>query len=240
MMSDWLSYRAQISPDKLAVSYQDVPLTFAQMDHQAALIAAVLQQYGITAQDRVALLSCATPQWMILAHAVLRIGAILVPLNTRLTPDEWRPLLNDCRPSAILVDALHDDAINAVQTSCPVLAIDEIFAHSRHMSPLPAAVLSDRQIAAIVYTSGTTGPSKGAVISRGNLYASAVASGIYLGSMPDDLWLHAMPLFHVGGLSIIFRSVILGSGVILQQRFDANTVNHTLETRPVTLLSVVP
>jgi O-succinylbenzoic acid--CoA ligase len=91
----------------------------------------------------------------------------------------------------------------------------------------------------IVYTSGTTGRPKGAILTYGNHWSSAVASALNLGLLPNDTWLACLPLFHVGGLSILLRSVICGMTALVQPRFDATEVNRAIEEQGVSIVSVV-
>ncbi|MGH2613676.1 MAG: o-succinylbenzoate--CoA ligase [Thermomicrobiales bacterium] len=93
--------------------------------------------------------------------------------------------------------------------------------------------------AAVLYTSGTSGRPKGARLTYGNLWFSAVASALHLGHHADDIWLAAMPLFHVGGLSILFRGVITMTPVILHDQFDPEASLLAID-RGATLVSVVP
>nr|WP_238530553.1 o-succinylbenzoate--CoA ligase [Oscillochloris trichoides] len=90
-----------------------------------------------------------------------------------------------------------------------------------------------------MYTSGTTGSPKGAMLSCGNHWWNATASALNLGLHADDCWLAALPLFHVGGLAIILRGAIYGIPVVLHERFDAHAVNAAIETERVTIISVV-
>ena len=91
----------------------------------------------------------------------------------------------------------------------------------------------------IIYTSGTTGRSKGVLLTYGNYWWSAAGSAFHLGHRPDDRWLAMLPLFHVGGLAILFRSVIAGVPVVLHEAFDPARANHAIEEERVTLVSVV-
>jgi O-succinylbenzoic acid--CoA ligase len=99
--------------------------------------------------------------------------------------------------------------------------------------------LRDDDAALVLYTSGTSGQPKGAVLSFTNLLASAAAQGELLGSDPTDRWLLCMPLFHVGGLSILIRSVLAGSSVVLQARFEAERVSEALDGEGITHVSFV-
>jgi O-succinylbenzoic acid--CoA ligase len=92
----------------------------------------------------------------------------------------------------------------------------------------------------IIYTSGTTGRPKGAMLSYGNFWASAAASAFNLGLLSGDRWLACMPLFHVGGLSILLRSAMYGTTAVIHARFEEHAVNRALREDGITLLSVVP
>jgi len=92
----------------------------------------------------------------------------------------------------------------------------------------------------IVFTSGTTGHPKGAMLSFNNHLWSAMASAYRLGTDPADRWLACMPLFHVGGIAIIFRCCLYGTAVVLHNGFDPVAVSHALDTQQITLISVVP
>ncbi len=91
----------------------------------------------------------------------------------------------------------------------------------------------------ILFTSGTTGRAKGAVLTHRNHWANAVASALNLGLYDDDVWLLCMPLFHIGGLAILNRSVLYGHPVVLHEGFDAEAVNRAVDEERVTLISMV-
>jgi O-succinylbenzoic acid--CoA ligase len=91
----------------------------------------------------------------------------------------------------------------------------------------------------IVYTSGTTGRPKGALLTYGNHFWSAVGSALNLGVLPEDRWLICLPMFHVGGLSILHRAVICGFACVLHESFDAGRVNRAIDDDGVTIVSVV-
>src|SRR5215203_968175 len=91
----------------------------------------------------------------------------------------------------------------------------------------------------VIYTSGTSGRPKGARITNGNLWFSSIASALHLGHHPEDIWLAAVPLFHVGGLAILFRGVIGAIPVVLHERFEPERALAAIDDG-VTLVSVVP
>jgi O-succinylbenzoic acid--CoA ligase len=92
----------------------------------------------------------------------------------------------------------------------------------------------------ILFTSGTSGTPRGAAIPLGAMFATAVASAFHLGTLPDDRWLLAMPLYHIGGLAIVIRCCLYGTAVVLQDGFDPGAVWTALDRDRVTLISLVP
>ncbi len=113
-------------------------------------------------------------------------------------------------------------------------------AATRIETPVERPPIDPARALALVYTSGTTGSPKGALLSHRNLFWSAIGSAMHLGVMPEDRWLVCMPLFHVGGLSILLRSALYGSAAILHDGFDPDAVNRALDEDGVTLVSWVP
>src|SRR5262249_25011738 len=105
------------------------------------------------------------------------------------------------------------------------------------MEPRPLIDLS--AVHCVIHTSGTTGRPKGAMLTYGNHWWSAIGSALNLGLQADDRWLAVLPLFHVGGLSILMRSVIYGIPAIVQERFDPAAANRAIERDGVTIVSVV-
>jgi O-succinylbenzoic acid--CoA ligase len=139
----------------------------------------------------------------------MRLGAVLVPISTRLTPDE--------------VDFLRADA----ELSLVLEQVDELLE-----APPAAAVNREFDLGAphsVVYTSGTTGRPKGAILTYGNHWWSAIASALNLGLSSSDSWLACLPLFHVGGLGILLRSVVYGIPTVLHERFDAAAVSSEID-----------
>jgi len=161
------------------------------------------------------------PGFVLAVHALMRIGAVLVPINTRLTPAEVEWQRNDAQLSHLLDEA----------------AIQHLL-----QSPVAEAMPRDFDLAlphSILYTSGTTGRPKGAILTYGNHWWNAVGSALNLGLRADDRWLACLPLFHVGGLSILLRSVIYGIATVVHPRFDAQRVNAAIDAQGVTIVSVV-
>lgn len=239
-MQDWLAARSAASPQAVALSLPDGPtLTYRALDAQVGEMAARLVTLGLSRGDRLAVLLPNSVAYVVLIHAALRLGVVLVPLNTRLTPPEiaWQVRKTACR---VLVT---DDDRDLGGVDCrviPLAALQSLPVHkAQRAKALPTTVSLDAPVA-IVMTSGTSGQPKGAVLTAGNLFHSALASAYRIGVLPDDRWLCTLPLYHVGGLSIVVRSCLYGTAIELHPRFDLGAVNDALTHRPNTLVSLVP
>ena len=227
----------QPNPDKPFLYLGDEAYSFAEIERLTAGAAARLQaQAGLRRGERVALLMPNGLPYALAALALLRLGVVAVPLNTRLTAAElnWQLQNVQCR----LLLAQGEFSESARQLTVPAL----------DMLPLPPAAsaaaagfgrLALAEDCAILHTSGTTGKPKAAVLTAGNIYHSAQASAQRLGAAAGDRWLCAMPLFHIGGLSVLLRSLLYGTALDLM-RFDIDAVNNALSDKPITLVSLTP
>jgi O-succinylbenzoic acid--CoA ligase len=218
---DWLRQRAQLTPHRLALLTDDVEWTFATLDERVDAAANALRQQGVQAEQHVGILAPNGAGFVVAVHALSRLGAISVPINTRLTPAEidWQTA------DADLAQVLHESSVSQL-LSVPAAAFD-----------CPDFDLE--QPHSIIYTSGTTGRPKGAILTYANHWWSGIASALNLGLLPTDRWLACLPLFHVGGLSILLRSLAYGIPAIVHSRFDAALVNQAIDQQGVSIVSVV-
>ncbi len=245
LLPDFLCRRAERSPAALALRAEGRDVTYRQLDELAAIAAGSLKAAGVGPGDRIAALMPGGLDFAVLLHAVLRLGAAIVPLNTRLTALELRQELLDSRPRLLVVGEPQQarGELLARELDLPSWLLPKA---ADAQSPLyrgkaadPVAVGPDA-LAAVVYTSGTTGPAKGAMLTRRNFFYAAVTSAMGLGALPGDRWLLCMPLFHVGGLSILLRSALFGGAVLAQDGFEVEAVRHGLEEEGATCISLVP
>jgi O-succinylbenzoic acid--CoA ligase len=248
-LPDWLTAQARRLADRPALITPDQIWTWRELYTVASETAGRLAALGVGARDRVALLLPTGADFGLLVHAGMRLGAVLVPLNTRLTPAELAWQLADAQPRLLIHAGHYDRAARAAVADLPNVqrvttnphgADDTPSLWLTHMAPLPRRDRLDLVATlAIIYTSGTTGRPKGAQLTVGNFWWSAVGSALNLGTRPDDRWLAVLPLFHVGGLSILLRSVIYGVPAVVHERFDPDAVNAAIDDEGVTHVSVV-
>jgi malonyl-CoA/methylmalonyl-CoA synthetase len=172
---------------------RDAPaISYGDLEAAAARIAGHLIAQGVEPGDRVALQVEKSVEAVAIYLGVLKAGAVFLPLNAAYTSAEVDYFLGDAQPRLFITDAQAFDA--AARTSTPLEQ---------------AAPRADDDLASLIYTSGTTGRSKGAMLSHGNLAANALALHQAWGFSPDDVLLHALPIFHVHGLFVALHCAFL-------------------------------
>ncbi|KLN59171.1 malonyl-CoA synthase [Kiloniella spongiae] len=222
-------------PDDMSSDFIKSPdgnnLSYGELDRQTAQMAGALSSLGVVAGERVAVQVEKTIEAVILYLACLRIGAIYLPLNTAYTADELDYFMGNAQPHVMVCTPEKYKQLKAVtkQNSVPhLLTLSNQKTGSlidQFEQALPHNEIKDvsgDDIAAILYTSGTTGRSKGAMLTHDNLASNATVLHKYWGWAPDDILLHALPIFHVHGLFVAIHCVLMnGSGMWFLPRFDA-------------------
>ena len=241
-LPDWLDAAARSHPKKLALSFTDNQWTYTDLRRSACGAAAILGDVWVDKAGRIGILSANRPGFVFAVHAAARMAAPIVPLNCRQTSEEIAWQLRDSTVKVLVVDEERADLAASACSGLPITIVAMKDLEHAPESPgrqngVPPINLTRE--AAVMYTSGTSGRPKGARINYGNLWFSAIGSALHLGHSSDDVWLAAMPLFHVGGLSILFRAVTGALPVVLQERFDPERMMSAIADG-VTLVSVVP
>ena len=235
-MQNWLTARLNTSPNAPALYADDACWTYHQLEQMARRYVTALAPH-IRDGQRVALLLDNQPEAIFAIHALIGMGATLVPLNTRLTRDEIAYQLTRSDAALLLTSTAYAERVAGLDV--PALHVESISADTVP-DPRPFAPVDASAPLAIIFTSGTTGQPKGAVLTAGNFYSSAMSSAFHTGILPDDRWLCVLPLYHVGGLSIVIRSVLYGTSIDLHPRFDLERVRDALLRQPITMASLVP
>ncbi|MCG8589975.1 MAG: o-succinylbenzoate--CoA ligase [Proteobacteria bacterium] len=234
----WLSSRARREPAAPALEWEGERLSFGELDRRVGECVAQLRAAGLGAGDRLALLRDNDATFAVAVHAAARVGATLLPLNTRLAPDELRFQLRDSRARFLWFGSGERARQARALSELPIGLLDEGL---NRVTPAPERALdAGPEVLLLLYTSGTTGTPKGALLSAASLAASASASTAHLGEASGRRWLACLPLFHIGGLAILYRSVLQGGAVVLHSRFDPARVNRALDADDVSGLSLVP
>jgi len=241
--SDWIERTAQDHPDRTFLRAPNgVRYTYSQLRDESGRFASALQKQGVNLGDRVAVRVEKSPEAVLLYIACLRLGAAFVPINVAYAANEVEYFINDSQPRVIVVDPA--DKAAGLR---PVLTLGadgqgslvDLARSSPAAFVAPSRDLAANSLAAIVYTSGTTGRSKGAMLTRGNLASNATVLAESWRFTPADVLLHVLPLFHVHGLFAAINTVLAsGSSMVLLPRFEARQVLQMLPE--VTVLMGVP
>ncbi len=219
-LDNWLAQRAQTSPDRTALVAEGTSIGYAELEAEATWVASRLAAQGVRRGATVALTMPAGREMVVLIHALMKLGAVLLPLNPRLTESERSQVLTAERPSVELSDP---GELTQTEADMPLLGehdLDDV--HCR------------------ILTGGSSGTPRAIGLTYGNHLFSAVGSAFNIGVQPDDCWLCCLPLSHVSGLSIVMRSVIYGTTIGLHDGFDLDRVGETLERGEVSVASLVP
>jgi O-succinylbenzoic acid--CoA ligase len=219
ILDNWLAQRAQTSPDRIALLAGETELSYAELEAEATRVARRLAARGVRSEATVAIIRPASAEYVVLLHALMKLGAIAYPLNPGLADVELEEQLDRLKPALVLGQ---EDHLTMTEADLPLLG-------EHHLDAVHCRIL----------TSGTSGGPRAVGLTYGNHLWSAVGSAFNLGVDPGDRWLCCLPLHHVAGLEIILRSVIYGTGAIVQDGFDTEAVALSLERRGATLLSLV-
>ncbi|HEV7162241.1 MAG TPA: AMP-binding protein [Solirubrobacteraceae bacterium] len=212
----WLARAAALRPEHPALQTPTGSWSYARLHAVARSGAGELENRGAGRGARVAI---ALPSGLGFAqalHSCLLLGAVAVPIDLRLSPEERA----------------------AITVGCDVL-VEEPLDDERDYSEAKPVRHDLDSTAVVIHTSGTTSAPRPVELTYGNLLWSALGSAVALGCEPGDRWLCALPLSHVGGLSILMRSAIYSTTAVLHERFQTDLVLHSLEHEDVTLVSLV-
>jgi O-succinylbenzoic acid--CoA ligase len=219
IVDGWLPRAAATRPGGVALETADGAVTYAELLAGASAGAAELAARDAKPGQRVAI---ALPPGLAFAqalHACLLLGAVAVPVDLRLTAAERERLTAD---AAVLVEEPLASSARAGEA--------DRYATARH---------DLESTAVVIHTSGTTSQPKPIELTYGNFLWSALGSAVTLGLDPRERWLCALPLSHVGGLSILLRSTIYTTTAVLHERFDTDAVLEALREQQITLVSLV-
>ena len=239
-MSDLAAFidrNAAFAPQKVAIRFEGAAITYAQFAHEIARAAHRLRtRHGVRSGDRVAVLAANAPAYLSLLYACARLGAILLPLNWRLAAPELRYIIEHAGPRVAFAEPAFADTLQEAAPGLPTeaLAIPEGEGDTEGAGRLGSPLL-------LVYTSGTTGRPKGALLTQEALFHNAVMSHHMHGMTAADHVLSVLPFFHVGGLNIQTTPALqAGATVTIHPRFDARAVLAAVEADRPSLLLTVP
>jgi o-succinylbenzoate---CoA ligase len=218
-LDDWLAQRSQSCPERTALVADGSEVTYAELEAEATWVARRLIAHGVRRGSTVAMTMHPQREQVVMVHALMKVGAVLLPLGPRLSAEERAAVVAAEEPAVDL-----DDAGELTQTEADLPLLGE---HDME------------DIASHVMTSGSTGAPNPVGLTYGNFLWSAVASAFNIGVEPEDRWLCCLPLSHISGLGIVMRSVIYGTTAVVHDGFDVDRVAEALERDELTVVSLV-
>ncbi len=220
LLDNWLEQRSRTCPDRVALIDGRREISFAELELEASAAARRLAAKGVRAGSVVVLELEPGIEHAVALHALMKLGAVSVPLDFSMAEPERDRALTEIAPDLIV--ATEADS-SGPEADLPLLGEHDLDAPQCR-----------------ILTSGSSGDPRAVTLTYGNALWSAVGSAFNLGVDPADRWLCCLPLHHVSGLSILLRSAIYGTGAVLHDGFETDAVAAALETRQLTIVSLVP
>ncbi|HEU4963200.1 MAG TPA: long-chain fatty acid--CoA ligase [Bacilli bacterium] len=245
--ADWLQSNARLRPDKAAVVdvRSGLRLTYAELDRRASRLAGALQRSGVEQGDRVALLAPNSVSHLELLFACGKVGALFVPLNMRFSQAELLYVLEDCQPRMLVFDegfARQAQELATRYAAARLLApaeYEEIVTQGD--SSYRAAALDMEDPWAIIYTGGTTGKSKGAILSHRAITWNSINTIVSWGLTESEVTPVYLPMFHTGGLNALVMPVLHAGGtVVIPHEVNPQAIVDVLERECCTIALFVP
>ena len=246
----WLTKRAFLNGNKEAVVDGERRLTYGHLNRRVNQLARSLQVLGLKHGDRCAILAYNCHEYVEVIFAVAKLGLILVPLNWRLSPSELAFNLSDSGSETLFFDSEFAEVITQLREKTTINrmivlghepgpdadAYEEILSQQPDAEPQAdqPAVLDDAHI--IMYTAGTTGKPKGAVLSQGASFWNATNLTVDMNFTQNDRNLSVLPMFHIGGIGLFTLPVLyMGGTVVIQRTFDPEQTLNLLKKENITL-----
>lgn len=247
----FLTKRARLNPDKPGLVFEGREITYRELNARANRAANGFAEIGVKPGDRVGVLMANSPEFLECFFGLAKIGAIVVPLNWRLTASELAYIAGDAGISALAYGANHAQTVAAMREGIPAktyVAVGDAPAGDHDYAAFTAAASDAEPQAAgaagdplvIMFTSGTTGAPKGAVLTHGNLFYDSCTVAMSTDWRCDDRVLVALPLFHIGALIDVVIDVHVGSTTVLMAAFDPVGFLRTLQDQRINSFLAVP
>ncbi|HYL63868.1 MAG TPA: long-chain-fatty-acid--CoA ligase [Candidatus Methylomirabilis sp.] len=253
----FLRYAEQQFGQRTAIVCGKERFTYAQFAERVGKLAGALRKAGVQPGDRVAFLSTNCHRLLEAYYGVVEAGAVLLPLNIRLAPQELAYVLNDSGACVLFFQSHFLELVEKFRASLTSIeafyaldqAIDRDWAAPQNYESLLSDALAHRAevmdvdedaLAELFYTSGTSAEPKGVMLTHRNIYLHALNSGLGLHTGAEAVELHTIPLFHANGWGVAHFLTLLGGKHVMMQRFDPPEVFRLIEAESVNFMSLVP
>jgi len=247
---DIFKRNARLFKYKTAIQSEDRQITFGQVYDQVNAVAGWLASKRIQQGDRIAVLTKNRPEFFPVTGAIAAIGAIIVPINFRLSADEMKHILADTKPVIFFFEADYEKMVPELSSACPSLKELVIFGPSGKiftsfdslLNHLPgnAVTLNDSDPLVIIHTAAIQGKPRGAVVTHRNLVAASVHTISALSLTSHDTYMNILPLFHIGGLVAGLSMMHAGGKNLIISKYDPKTAGKMIDREKVTLIGDFP
>ncbi len=251
---DFLQRARLIYPNREAVVDGDLRLTYGQFAERCDRWSAALQrQLGVKAGDRIAYIAPNTHAQLESFYAVPQLAATLVPVNYRLTPDDFAYIINHSGSSIVCAHSDQCDAVDSIRAQIPKVrhfvaleggARDGWLDYEALLASAPTSFthpdIPESGLLTINYTSGTTSRPKGVMITHRNAYINTVGTLIHAHMSPADTYLWTLPMFHANGWTFVWTVTAAGAKHICLRKIDPNTIFDLINAEQVTMLCAAP
>jgi len=243
----------QVGGNNTATRFNGRNQSWVEFEQRISRLANGLDKLGITNGDRVACLALNSDRYMEFYFGVAWSGAVFVPINTRLAPEEILYWLNDSGSKVLFVDATFQSAIVAIhsrlktvehivymadgESAQDFIGYEDLLADA---TPVDATQRSGDDLVGIFYTGGTTGRSKGVMLSHRSLIHNVLQSLPVIHMTQDDVYLHAAPMFHIADAFVMLIATTMGSTHVFVPAFEPTQVMQSIQDEKVTIALLVP
>ena len=265
-LEDFLRYAAEESPERIAVFFREKVITYKQLDEMASQFASGLLKLGVERGDRVGLYMPNYPEWIVAFFGIARMGGIVVPMNTRYKTKEVDYIMNNSEATCLVMTSeflnidyvkildslrgkipnlrkvvvLGDEKSEGMDFFGDVLRLGEDYQKDEELDQIRSSVDPD-DVVFILYTSGTTGEPKGAMLTNLNISKNAQQIADVMNQDVNDVTLIVVPFFHCFGCVIgITACVSASSGMVPMPSFDAEEALNYMDMFNISIVHGVP
>jgi fatty-acyl-CoA synthase len=247
-VTDFLERAETVFPDRVAVVDEPAPpggslgaITYGELAAKARSLAIALDELGIGAGERVAILSPNAARFLVALYGVPAFGRVLVPINFRLNRDEVAYIIEHSGSSVLLVDPEYADLVADIPVAHRFVLGAATDAELFERSGTPRLTSDDEHATATInYTSGTTARPKGVQMTHRNLWLNAVTFGWHMGITDRDVYLHTLPMFHCNGWGLPFALTGMGARHVIIRKIDGEDILDRVGNERVTFLAGAP
>lgn len=254
VLTHFLDRAVALYGDKKAIIADERVFTYKELETRVNQLSHGLRKLGVQKGDRVAFLAPNSVEMLEGFYGVFQLGAIMVPLNIRLKPDDYVFILNHSEAKVLLVDQDLYHLIKPVKDQFKTVEhiivhykdeeLDEIgydeWLSSQSEEPVQRATIDENDVCSLLYTSGTTGNPKGVMLTHRNNYLHAMSAMHHLRVQDRDVLVHVLPMFHVNGWGSPFYYTANGATQVCLRKAKPETIFHALQNHGVTIMHMAP